>query len=449
MVNENQAPAEAESTEEYDTTRRSFMQAAGAGVALPLAGKAEAKDTEQMDIETTQMESYESFEFGPDRLVLGGTRVVGAEGYPTIAAAWEEAESGDEIYVHTSYDAEAAGEEFPIVLDYEEKEVMLTGGHSSGSVIDASHTSENVIEVLGRGHNDYRNNPVVQNLKLVGGGVGLRIRAAPFSSYENLVFYQNGSHGVSIERYTDPDSGDRKGTFGATFSNCQVFSAGGDGFYNDRMAMSHGTTYFGCRATNNDGVGFRLHGYTNKIIGGTSQLNGDYGIEARLGKASLVQGTYIEGNARSNDFPVELYARNADGLTVENCYFNGINPRGAEHGYEYVQRGVNVHETQKLSVRNCVARNYGQGLVALFSCEDTDVHAPSHHIFDAGNGLFATDVTNHGNYRTRSNGIMLPADLTDVEPLTEHDMGYHVGDDVEGLACFRDGRWRVMETATL
>lgn len=449
MVRETRAPNGEESKRNTETSRRSFMQAAGAGMALPFMGTTEAKDSEQMNLDTADMESYETFEFSSDRLVLGGTRVVGTEGYPTIAAAWNDAESGDEIYVHSSYDAAAAGEEFPVVLDYEEKEVMLTGGHPSGSVIDASHTSENVIEVLGRGMNDYRNNPLVQNLKIVGGGIGLRVRAAPFSSYENLVLYQNGSHGVAIEGYTDPDSGRDKGTYGATFSNCQAFSCGGDAFRTERDAKAHGTTFFGCRATNNEGVGFNIRGYTNKIVGGTTQLNGSYGVEARLGKASLVKGVYIEGNSRNHDFPVEVYGKNADGLAVENCYFNGINPRGASHDYEYVRRGVNVHGTQKLSVRDCVVRNYRDGFISLFGCEDADVYAGSHHVFDAGNGLFATDVTGHGNARTRSNGLILPTDLSNVEPLHEYDMGYHVGGAVEGLACWRDGDWQVMETTTL
>lgn len=447
---ESDHPAdEIETTQDGDTSRRTFMKAIGAGAALPLMGEAKATDTTDMTTKTqSDIESYESFEFGADHLVLGGTRVVGDNGYPTIQTAFDHAESGDTIYVHSSYDAEAAGEEFPVVLDYEQKEVMLTGGHPSGSVIDASHTDQNVIEVLGRGMNDYRNNPVVQNLKIIGGSIGLRIRAAPYSSYENLVFYKNSSHGAAIEPYTDPDSGREKGTFGVTFTNCQAWSCGGDGFRTETQAMPHGTTFYGCKATECGSVGFRLRGYTCKLIGGASQLNQSYGIEARTGKANLVQGVYVEGNSRSHDFPVEIYANDADGLSVENCYFNGINPRGSSHGLEHVRRAINIHETQKLNVRDCTVRNYLDGFIALFSCEDADVHASTHHVFDAGDGLFANDVIGK-NARTRSDGIIMATDLRGVEPLHEYDMGYHVGGGTEGFACYRDGQWCVSETVGL
>ncbi|AQL44664.1 hypothetical protein BV210_18025 (plasmid) [Halorientalis sp. IM1011] len=429
------------------STRRKFMQGLGiAGLsAAVLSGTSSGtmSDTSSMDDEP------ETFEFGGDRLILGGTRVVGDDGYSTIAAAWADAASGDTVYVHSSYDAEEAGEQFPIQLNYEEKEVMLTGGHPSGSVIDASHTNANVIEVLGRGMNDYRNNPLVQNLKIVGGNIGLRVRAAPYSTYNNLVFYKNGSHGVSIEPYTDPDSGRDKGTWGATFNDCQAWSCGDNGFNTHKDALPHGTTFMNCKATWNGGVGFNLRGYTNKIIGGTTQLNDSYGIKAKLGKGSLIQGVYLEGNSRQADFPVELYATNADGLSVQNCYFNGINPGPTAHDHDHVLRGVNVHDTQKLSVRDCTVRNYGQGFISLFSCSDADVYAASHYLLDAGDGLFATDVLGHGNVRPRSDGIVMPMDLSNVEGQHECDRGYHIGKKEEGPAVWRDGEWHVTKTNTI
>ncbi|MBV0925464.1 right-handed parallel beta-helix repeat-containing protein [Halomicroarcula limicola] len=428
---------------DVDSGRRTFMQAltigaAGLGVAAMSGNAAAAEEGPS-----------EPFEVGGDALNLGGTLVVGDGGYDTITQAWDAASSGDTIYVHCSYDAEAAGEPFPVVLDYEEKEVMLTGGHPSGSVIDASHSNENVIEVLGRGMNDYRNNPVVQNLKIVGGDVGLRVRAAPFASFENLVIYRTGSHGVSIEGYTDPDSGRNKGTFGVYFHNCQTWVCGGDGFRTEGDALPHGTTFTNCKASSNGGIGFRLRGYTNKLIGGAAQLNHSYGIEARVGKANLIQNCYIEGNSRAKSYPVELYASGADGLTISNCYFNGINPRSTSHNHDHVLRAINVHESSKLSIRDCTVRNYDEGFIATFSCRDPDFHAASHYVLDATHGLFATDPTGHGNIRPRSDGMILPSDLSDAEPLHDYDMGYHVGGGKEGLAYHYDGEWHLMETETL
>lgn len=433
------------SSSKTSSSRRTFLQGLGvaglASAALVGSGTASAAPTQE--------DNPEMFEFGGDGLILGGKRIVGADGYDTITQAWDDSESGDTVYVHSSYDAEAVGEPFPIELDYNEKEVMLTGGHPSGSVIDATHTNQNVIEVLGRGMNDYRNNPLVQNLKIVGGNIGLRIRAAPYSSYQNLVFFKNGSHGVNIEGYTDPDSGRDKGTWGALFDNCQAWSGNGDGFRTEHDALPHGTTFSNCKSTWNSGVGFRLRGYTNKVIGGTAQLNDSYGIKAKSGMSCLIQGAYIEGNSRTGSYPVEIYAKNADGLSINNCYFNGINPGPTEHDYEHVLRGVNVHDTRKLSVRDCVARNYDNGFIALFGCIDPDVHASSHYVFDVANGLFGTEITDHGNVRPRSDGHLVPDDLSNVEGQFEGDRGYHVGRDTEGPAVWRDGEWHVTDTTTV
>lgn len=422
-----------------------FMAAAAAG-SLPIAlGRTRATDEDSTrrtrDEDPTRSDSRTSTEVRSSSVELGGRRIVGEDGYETIAAAWSAAADGDSIYVHSSYDAQTAGETFPIVLDYSEKEVMLTGGHPSGSVIDAGDADANVIEVIGRGVEDYRNNPVVQNLKIVGGEIGLRVRRAPFSSFDNLVFYDTGSHGMCIDSHPDG------GTFGTNWSNCQAWHCGGDGFRAVRSAQPHGTTYWGCRATANRGVGFRLRGTSSMLFGGTSQLNYDYGIEVRSGWGVGITGVYIEGNARGNDFPVEVYGRGADGLTIENCYFHGINPRGAEHNHDRVQRGVNVHDTEALTVRDCTARRYEDGFIAVFGCTDIDAYAPSHCLDDTD--LFGPDPTGNGNLRARSNGLILPTDLSEVDGNHEYDCGYHVGDNTEGHAIWRNGSWQLTETTTL
>ncbi len=445
-----------ESSERIDaeTDRRSILKAVGAagilsGSAMAPASTAGASDGTEPDTQQSIPTQQEQDKTSSDAVDSpgGGRRIVGDQGYTTIAEAWDDAESGDIVYIHSSYDAKEADEAFPIVLDYEEKEVMLSGGHPSGSVIDASHCENNVIEVLGRGMNDYRNNPVVQNLKIIGGNVGLRIQAAPFSSYQNLVFYNTGSHAVEIAGYVDPDSGRSKGTFGATFTNCQAFQSGGDGFRTNKNAYAHGTTFQSCRATANRGAGFRLRGYICKIHGGTTQLNFDYGIEARLGKAMNIRGVYIEGNSRGNEFPVEVYVRNADGFTIDTCYFHGIVSRAVSHDFESVCRGVNAHQTQHLNVRSCTARNYDDGFIALFGCEDPDIHCESHHVFDAE--MLAEDPYRRQNYRVRSAGRILPCDLSGIDGHHEGDHGYHVGQHTEGPAIWRNGRWHVADTETL
>lgn len=428
-----------------------MLRVAGVAAAAALVGDGQRDDhspavaPDAAAQPSTGQSARPTLTLSPD-LHLGGRRVVGgpgAGGYDTIRAAWEAANSGDSIYIHSTYDAQAAGEEFPIRLDFREKEVMLTGGHPSGSVIDASHVDRNVIEVVGEGHGDYRNDPVVQNLKVVGGNVGLTIVGAPFSSYQNLVFNRTASHAVEVRKY-DAD-GTTYGTFGTTFYNCQAWGCGGTGFYLSGDSAPHGTTFLCCTATACGDVGFRLRGASTKMIGGVSQLNRGWGIEVRGGYNALVQGVYIEGNARGpeHSMPTECYVRDADGLSVEHCYFHGIYPRSAEHDFARVQRGITAHDTVGLTTRACTVRRYERGYLALYNCTDVDVHRTSHVLQEAE--LFGGGV----GTRTRSDGVILPVDLSTVEGAFDGDMGYHLGSEREGLAVWRDGRWHLVETTTL
>lgn len=415
-----------------DLPRRRFLQAAGMVASfVGTTGSASGRNT--------------SAEGTPH---FDSVLQVGRFGYSTIAEAWEAASTGDTIMVTGSYDAQEAGEEFPIVLDYREKEVTLTGNHPSGSVIDAGGSDANVIEVIGRGPDDYRNNPIVRDLKITGGDIGLRIRASPFASYRNLILHETGSHGVKIDEFEDL-SGVRKGSFGMTFFNCQAWACGGDGFQSVKRANPHGTHYVSCRATACKGVGFRLRGSLARILGGDTQLNHDWGIEARTGKAITVTNTYVEGNSRSNEFPVELYARGTPGLTIQNCYFHGINPRSTPgHDYDHVQRGVNLYDVQTASVHHCAGLRYGEGMIALLKCEDIDVKPTSHWLYNSD--LLATDPPqDYGTVRPRANGMIIPTDLRDVQGTFEGDVGYHVGPQHEGPAYWRNGQWHIAETTTL
>lgn len=388
--------------------------------------------------------SEESVESTRTRLLGGGRLVVGEAAFDTIEDAWAEAESGDTIYVHSSYDAAAVRESFPIRLDFREKEVTLTGGHPSGSVIDASHTDRTVIEVVGAGPKEYTNNPVVRNLRIVGGDVGLKISSAPFSTYENIVFDGTGSHGVELTEF-DAD-GTPYGTFGTTFTNCQAWGCDGNGFHLNRDAVPHGTTFAYCKATACGGHGFRLRGTSVRMFACGTQLNYGLGIIARGGFNSLLQSVYVEGNARGSqheDAPSEIEIRRTDGFTVENCYFHGIYPRGSDHEFDRVQRGITARNAHGLSLRNCTVRRYGRGFVALDGCRDPDIHRPSHVIRETQ--LFGGPT----GIRTRSDGVVLPGDLSSVDGAYEGDMGYHLGDEHEGLAVWRRGRWHLAETTTL
>ncbi|WP_254822720.1 right-handed parallel beta-helix repeat-containing protein [Haloglomus halophilum] len=433
-------------------TRRSFLKTTGVLGAVGMYGQqaSGAAGSSSASLATTSATSEDTLSracvLGPDQTILGGDMIVGRDGYDTIQGAWDDAHDGDTVHVHSSYDAEAAGEQFPIVLDYSEKEVMVSGGHPSGSVVDASHASEDIFHVEGVAQYDYRNHPILQNLKLVGGNVGLRIKGAPHNLFQNLVVFETGSHGITLEEGTGPD-GDSLGSFGNTFLNCQVWNAGGDGFREFTAANPHATNYAYCKAMACQGVGFRLRGFMTKVQGGDAELNHSYGFDIRSGQGIHLSNVYIEGNARDEDYPLEVYGKNAHGLVIEGCYLHGINPRTTTHSYDWVQRGINVHDSRHVVVQNCTMRRYGDGGIALFGCADADVHIPSQNCSEAD--LLAKDPIANGCTRVRSDGVILPQDLAPVEGSFEGDQGYHVDGSDISPAVWYGGEWHVAATQTL
>ena len=433
------------------STRRTFLRTTGALGALGASGQELTGVTaESTSLSTTTATGTDgpsrACVLGPDETVLGGDVVVGADGYGTIQAAWDAAADGDTVYVHSSYDAEAAGESFPVVLDYGQKEVAVAGGHPSGSVVDASHTDQDVFHVEGVAQYDYRNHPLLANLKIVGGNVGLRIRGAPHNCFRNLVVYATGSHGIAIEEGTGPDGGSL-GSFGNTFMNCQVWNAGGNGFHEETSADPHATNYAYCKAMACKGIGFRLRGWMTKVHGGDAELNHGWGVEVRSCQSVHLSDVYIEGNARAESFPLEVYARYADGLSIDNCYLHGINPRSTDHSYTYVQRAINVHDSNQIDIRDCTFRRYGEGGIALFGCSDADIHVPSQNYSETD--LLAMDPTANGCLRSRSDGAVLPQDLQGVAGLFEGDCGYHADGTSIAPAVWYGGEWHVAATQPL
>jgi len=385
------------------------------------------------------------------RTVSGGRAgivPVGKGAYDTIHEAIDAAAAGDTVRVLGSYDARAASEPFPIVLDYSDKPVALAGTHPSNSVIDAGNADADVVEVRGVGSDDYLNQPIVRSLRIRGGNVGLRVRGAPFATYRNLVFNETGSHGMLIDTYENPD-GLPLGTFGTNVFGCQAWDCGGDGFTSVAGAASHATYYLGCRATGNRGNGFHLQGSSSKVVGGVSQLNHGYGISARQGNSITIGSTYVEGNGRSLSYPIGILAAGTTTTTVENCYLNGINPRSTPgHDYDSVQRAVNFYRVDTGAVENCTGRDYGDGIVAAVQSNDVDVSYPSHAAVET-DVLATENPRDYGTTRPRSDGVILPTDLGDVEGAFEGDVGYHVGTDEEGPAYWRDGAWHLAATRTL
>ncbi|EJN57247.1 hypothetical protein HSB1_46330 [Halogranum salarium B-1] len=432
-------------------SRRQFVEATGAAAVVGSTGGVASAATRRERVEGDAVKALDgsatSQSVEPSVSSLGGRLIVGEGGYQTIADAWAAADDGDVVFVHSSYDAQTAGEEFPIVLDYEEKEVTLTGGHRSGSVIDAGDTDENVVEVLGRGQNDYRNSPAVENLKIVGGNVGLRIRAAPYSSYKDLVFWQTKSDGVAVEGYTD-DDGAYKGSFGITFRNVVSWNCGGHGFRLDTDARPHSTSFFGCHAAFNHGYGVMLRGFSSRFYGGTIQNNGSYGVDARNGSGQLLSAVYFEGNGTREPSPIDVYATGtAAGLTIDTCYFQGNFARGFDNGLEREYAAIALDGTLNTTVENCTYRNYDSSFILAESTTDLDLHRPSHCALDST--VFFEGLSDE---RTRSNGTIQERDLRVTEGAYSGDVGIHdgTGDCPWGLCLWNGVDWvSVMDGQTL
>lgn len=402
--------------------RRTFMQAAGTAAAGSAALSGSAGATNHGN-KTSGHDSSAMLQDGDGSFAVGGRHVVGADGYDTIQAAWNAADGGDVVYVHCSYDAEAAGESFPIELDFRDKEVLLRGGHPSGSVIDASHTNEIVLDVVGKGVADYRNNPLVQQLKIVGGGVGMRVRAAPYAAFQDLVFWQTGSHGIQMIGHQE--NGINHGSFGTTFSNCMVWNCGGDGFRLSTRAQPHSTTFYGCHSLLNGGAGVRLRGSAVRWSGGTIQNNAGVAVDARSGNSQRVEGTYFEGNNTADERPIEVYVDDSTtGFALDGAYFQGGFFRDFANDRDVGRRAVVVAGASHADVRNCTFRNYDESFLYAIGASDVDVHLGSHC------GLDDTTLVEHsGCTRIRSDGTALPADLSG---------GAHPGQFV-GDAALHDG----------
>lgn len=422
---------------EEGLSRRQFVGATGAA-ALPLmTGVSTAEMDEPVTENATALDDSQAASLG-GIASLGGRLIVGAGGYETIEAAWEAASDGDSIYVHSSYDAQSANEDFPIILDYTEKEVVLTGGHPSGSVIDAGDSDQTVIRIEGPGHHDYRVNPLVQNLRIVGGRKGIVVTGAPYASFKDVLVWKASQHAFSIESREDDDGNDL-GTFGVTFRNCIAWNNGGVGFRLDSDAVTHATTFFGCDSLFNGGDGFQLRGYSSRIYGGVVQNNGGEGIDVRSGCGQMIHGVYFEGNGTKQSTPIDLYAGpSATGLTVESCYFQGNFARDFDNGRDHGELAIAVDSACCSSIQNCTYRNYDGAFLRLIDTVDTEVARSSHYGLDDTTFVDASDVT-----RLRSDGTIQETNLLEVTGGYSGDVGIHdgEGDNPWGFALWNGESW--------
>jgi len=296
--------------------------------------------------------------------IVGGDKAP----YQTVQDAWDDAPYGDpvSIAVTTGYDPTA--ESYPIRFtpnkDGEFKPLTLIGAGPSAVQLGHDGVEGNTIYLKGTGWHQSERPYCIGNLTVrnspQSGKDGLVIKDAPFGMLENAVV-SAGRHGINY--CTDTD-----GCYGSTLNNVQVWNCGQHGVLLDEGSKSHSTHLYGCWIGGNGGNGINATGcYNVNVIGGTVQYNSGYGLSLWDSKAVTIRDVYLEGNASDIDYPVSLYGKNADGLTVASCYFNGsYYDRTGTNGLSRAKRGVNVHDSSGVQITNNLVRNYGNKFVAMF-----------------------------------------------------------------------------------
>lgn len=439
----NDDKASGSTTTSDGINRRNVMMAAAAAGLIGLSSTATASGSTN-DMTLQQPKKFESTEESSN---IAGRLIVGEIGYDTIQEAWDDAVDGDTVYVHSSYDAEAAGEKFPIVIDQREKEVGLEGGHPSGSEINAEHVPDkNIIEVYGLGPSDFRNTPRIQNLRLVGGKVGLQVVGAPNASFSHLKFFKTNSHGAHVTTTSDDD----RGSHGTRWYDCEAWSCGGSGFRVDTAARPHSTTFIRCNATwngwNGNHPGVQLRGFSSVWQSGTIQSNSSYGLKLRSGSSQVVRDSYFESNGIESDYPVQINAGGTIGLVIEGCYFlgrmfDGSSLMNNKTDLDNVKRGITLHNTHTTTLRSCSHWHHSEGFVAVQGAyaNDNDLYESSHHNIHGEDRFLAHDFGN----RTRSNGVIRPQDMREIEGKYHCDQGIHdgSGDSTWGPVTWTGSNW--------
>lgn len=314
------------------------------------------------------------------------TSTVGAGGeFETLQAAWDNCPYGSSLSLWIRPDYDPRAEDYPIKFhrngDDQFKPVTLRGPGPGSVAIGHADVQGDVLSVVGAGPAGYTRPFYAEGVRFEGAkpdadgkGAGLSIQNAPHSMLQGVLFHTQ-NHGLEV-------CGGGQGCFGLVASLCQAWNCGGDGFRLTSDAKPHNSQLIGCKAIANKGAGVRwLGGIQGSMYGCDIELNHGYGVGMR-GQAVSIKDSYIEGNARAVDYPVEVYGRGANGLTVADCYFHGINPRGASHEHKRVQRAVNLHDSKSVTLRDCVYQRYGDRFFAGFKGTEAQLHPASHHAFD-------------------------------------------------------------------
>ena len=213
------------------------------------------------------------------------------------------------------------------------QKVSLMGSGSAVTIIRASAAiATGMVRIVGDADN-YRYGHRIESLSLYGASLavyGIELAFAVYSNVmKNLFIRDTTSAGIYL---TAQDENFIGGCWGNTIDNVRI-SYCGRGIHlgqaanvvrtlNSSISMNTGIGIYGDTAT---GV---------NIIGTTIEKNGtagveEIGIKVVGGTVWNISGCYFEGNGVSAGVDIEtapnlLSPFNVDGLTVQACYFNGL-----------------------------------------------------------------------------------------------------------------------------
>lgn len=347
----------------------------------------------------------------PDNFVGSGDTIQGA--HDSLGNDWTD--SG-RIIVLPSYDP--TEESYPIQWS---KRASLFGGNYTNLQPDSGQYA--LVVNIHDAPNNRPPGPTFHNLSVYGGRGGCKIEACRYSVWENIDVNdveEDAFHVVGKD-------------WGETainthhFYSCTQDGAGRDGWHIGMRA--HGAHLFGCHSYFADRYGVYVDEATScAMFGGSTEQASKEGLMIDGSHVFLAKSVYFEGSNPDMGGGADAHVT-GDATTVgfENCYFNGAGK---------ADWGARFYDCTNADIRNCEAWNYSRGFIYVDSGSSVDVHGQSHHIRDdtmlVGNGDGAT---------IRSNGILVPQDLSTVEGSIEGEIGIHESGDEKYLSIWYDGSW--------
>lgn len=287
--------------------------------------------------------------------------------FSTIQEAWDSVEGSKRVSIVLQDDYDHHAEDNPARIEipqtddggYPARQVTISSESPNATQIGVEGSNKTALIARGSGSDTYREPFEIRDVTIKGGGI--RVSAWPFSRFKNLVM-RSTSHGMTFA----PDN--RGEMYGSTIQDCQAWNCGGDGFKIHPESGAHGTTMKNIVSTANGGAGVRPRGYKISIDGGVIQMNHDYGIDLRGAHAFSLENVYFEGNGRDSGYPVSIYGDGNDSISIKDCYFTGINTRGATHEYDLVQRAINLWRCNSVTIKDNMFRRFGDSICAFNEC---------------------------------------------------------------------------------